>query len=277
MPKTVAFLNKKGGVGKTSTTFHLGGELARRGLHILLVDADAQASLTQGVLGPEATEALDPSQTVAAVFDESGVAVTGDLVHATAFRNLWVLPGSEAAERWNLAEPWNETDRQFLLRDALEAVGARFDLVLIDCPPHISLWAWSALVAADGVVVPLQAEDYGAQGMKAIRKTIAHVQRQANSRLQVLGYLVTMYNKALAVHVTYETYLRKLHQADVFQTTVPLAKDYKEAVTQRRPVCEHKPKSAASKAVAALADEFIARLVERTGFVVSACKDRRVA
>ena len=176
MPKTVAFLNKKGGVGKTSTTFHLGGELARRGLHILLVDADAQASLTQGVLGPEATEALDPSQTVAAVFDESGVAVTGDLVHATAFRNLWVLPGSEAAERWNLAEPWNETDRQFLLRDALEEVGARFDLVLIDCPPHISLWAWSALVAADGVVVPLQAEDYGAQGMKAIRKTIAHVQ-----------------------------------------------------------------------------------------------------
>ena len=162
MPKTVAFLNKKGGVGKTSTTFHLGGELARRGLHILLVDADAQASLTQGVLGPEATEALDPSQTVAAVFDESGVAVTGDLVHATAFRNLWVLPGSEAAERWNLAEPWNETDRQFLLRDALEEVGARFDLVLIDCPPHISLWAWSALVAADGVVVPLQAEDYGA-------------------------------------------------------------------------------------------------------------------
>ena len=62
--------NQKGGVGKTSTTFHLGGELARRGLRTLIVDADAQASLTQGVLGPEVTEGLDPSRTIAAIFDE---------------------------------------------------------------------------------------------------------------------------------------------------------------------------------------------------------------
>src|SRR4029079_13809489 len=98
-----------------------------------------------------------------------------------------------------------------------------FDLVLIDCPPHIQLWAWSALGAADGGVVPLQAEDYGAQGLKAIRRTIARVQAEANARLALVGYLVTMYNKALSVHVTYDGYLRQLHGADVFSGVIPPA------------------------------------------------------
>ena len=125
------------------------------------------------------------------------------------------------------------------------------------------MWAWSALVAADGVVVPLQPEDYGAQGMKSIRRTIARVRSEANAGLALVGYLVSMFNKALSVHVTYEGYLRELHGPDVFTCVVPLAKDFKEAVTFRKPIVEHKPKSAAAKATAALADEFLARLDER--------------
>src|SRR5262249_8246210 len=158
-----------------------------------------QASLTQGLLGPDAAEDLDPRETVAALFDESGMIEPGALVRPTAFPGVCLLPGSEAAERFNDPDPWDSGMRQFVLRDALAAAGDGFDHVLIDCPPHVQLWAWSALVAAHGVVVPLQAEDYGAQGLKAIRRFFARARAEANSGLAMVGYLVTMFNKALSV------------------------------------------------------------------------------
>lgn len=263
MGQTIAFLNKKGGVGKTSTVHHLGGTLARYGRRVLLVDADPQASLSQGLLGAEAAEDLDPGRTIAAIFDESGVSSPRDLVHPTSFLNLWLLPGHDAAAQYNEPEPWATGLRQFALRDAIAEIAGDFDLVLIDCPPHIQLWAWSALVAADGVVVPVQPEDYGAQGLKAIRRIIARVQADVSGRLTLIGYLVSMFNKSLSVHVTYEGFLRELHGADVFATVIPHAKDYKEAVTYRKPIVEYKPKSAAGKATAALAEEFLARLEAR--------------
>lgn len=266
MARTVAFLNKKGGVGKTSTVHHLGGTLARRGCRVLLVDADPQASLTQGLLGAEVAEDLDPSGTIAAIFDETGVASAGDLVRATPFANLCLLAGHEAAERYNEPEPWGTGMNQFILRDTIAEVACDFDLVLIDCPPHIQLWAWSALVAANGVVVPVQPEDYGAQGLKAIRRIITRVQGEVNRDLALVGYLVSMFNKSLSVHVTYEGFLRELHGVDVFETVIPHAKDYKEAVTYRKPIVEYKPKSAAAKSTAALADEFLARLETRIPF-----------
>lgn len=260
MPRTVAFMNRKGGVGKTSTVMHLGGTLARRGLRTLLVDADPQSSLSQGLLGPEVAEDLDPRETIASIFDEAGGPPARELVRPTAFANLSLLAGSEAAERHNHPEPWTTGMMQFALRDALAEASGGFDVVLIDCPPHTQLWAWSALVAADGVVVPVQPEDYGAQGMRSINRTFARVRSEANSRLALVGYLVSMFNKALSVHVTYEGYLRQLHGPDVFACVVPHIKDYKEAVTYRKPIAEYKPKSAAAKATAALADEFLARL-----------------
>ncbi|MGZ3415457.1 MAG: ParA family protein [Isosphaeraceae bacterium] len=263
MPRTVAFLNQKGGVGKTSTVHHLGGTLASRGLKVLVVDADPQASLTQGLLGPDVAEDLDPRETLAAIFDDSCAVQACDLVRPTGFANLALLAGSEAAQHYNHPDPWDSGLAQFTLRNALANAVDGFDIVLIDCPPHIQLWAWSALVAADGVVVPLQAEDYGAQGLKAIRRSIARVQSDPNVRLALIGYLVTMYNKALSVHVTYEGYLRQLHGDDVFTAMIPLAKDYKEAVTYRKPIVEHKPRSGPAKAIAALADEFLARLDAR--------------
>lgn len=273
MPRTVAFLNKKGGVGKTSTVHHLSGTLARRGLRVLVVDADPQASLTQGLIGPDVAEGLDPRDTIAGLFDDNPVAPQS-LVRPTPFKGLCLLAGSEAAEDFNEPTPWLSGLRQFVLRDALAEAGSGFDLVLIDCPPHVQFWAWSALVAADGVVVPLQAEDYGAQGLKAINRVIARVRAEANSNLALVGYLVTMFNKALAVHTTYESHLRSLFGSDAFDAVVPLAKDFKEAVTYRKPVVEYKPKSAAAKSVSALADEFLARLDARLG---SAEEPRRVA
>src|SRR6185312_1810813 len=111
-----------------------------------------------------------------------------------------------------------------------------------------------ALVAADGVVVPLQAEDYGAQGLVAIRRSLARVRAEANPELQLIGYLIAMFNKSLGVHISYEADLRQVYGSDVFDTVIPLVKDFKEAVILRQPVGHYKPKSAAPKVAAGLAD-----------------------
>jgi len=256
----VAFLNRKGGVGKTSTCHHLGGALARRGSRVLLVDADPQASLTQGLLGPELARELRPRETIAALYGDDADCDAGCLVRTLAIANLSLLPGSGALDKFNLPEPWLCGGDQYLLRDALAEIRGDYDAILVDCPPHVYLSAWSALVAADGVVVPLQAEDYGAQGIASLQDSIDHVRSTANPRLRLTGYLVTMFNKSLAVHTGYDRDLREIYGPDVFATTIPLAKDYKEAVMLRVPVSGYKPKSAASKAVEALADELMGRL-----------------
>src|SRR5262245_57088834 len=94
--RTVAFLNKKGGVGKTSACHHLSGALGQKGLRVLLVDADPQASLTQGLLGPEVARAIAPRATIAAIFDEAGGPAVGELIRATAVEGVSLLAGSEA-------------------------------------------------------------------------------------------------------------------------------------------------------------------------------------
>ena len=270
--QTVAFLNKKGGVGKTSACHHLSGALARKGFRVLLVDADPQASLSQGLLGPEVARSMPPTDTIAAIFDEAGGPPIRDLIRPTAIGSVSLLAGSEAMEDLNVTRPWETGALQFALRDALNEVAAGYDLALIDCPPSVQLASWSALVAADGVVVPLQAEDYGAQGLVAIRRSIARVKAEANPELKLVGYLISMFNKSLGVHVSYEADLRQVYGEDVFASVIPLAKDFKEAVILRQPVGHYRPKSAAAKVVASLADELMKRLDSRVG-----SDERRVA
>ncbi|SIO67980.1 chromosome partitioning protein [Singulisphaera sp. GP187] len=270
--RTIAFLNKKGGVGKTSTCHHLAGTLARRGLRILLVDADPQASLTQGLLGPEVARLLKPRETIAGLFDDACDADMANLVRPASVPGVSLLAGSSRMDKFNALEPWTTGDSQYVLRDALREVAGDFDLTLIDCPPHIYLCAWSAMVAAQGIVVPLQAEDYGAQGVAAIQGSIDHVRAGANPRLTVLGFLLTMFQKSLAVHAGYAADLRAIYGDAVFETVVPHAKDFKESVMLRKPVVAYKPRSAAAKAIDALADELLARLDARV-----ADEPRRVA
>jgi chromosome partitioning protein len=275
--RTIAFLNKKGGVGKTSTCHHLAGTLGRRGLRILLVDADPQASLTQGLLGPEAARQLKPRETIAGLFDDACDAEMPGLVRPVNVPGVALVAGSGRMDRFNALEPWTTGDAQYILRDALREVAGDFDLALIDCPPHIYLCAWSAMVAAQGIVVPLQAEDYGAQGVAAIQGSIDHVRAGANPRLAVLGFLLTMFNKSLAVHAGYAADLRAIYGDTVFDTVVPHAKDFKEAVMLRKPVVGYKPRSAAAKAIEALADELLARLDARTSPETDTPTPRRVA
>ncbi|MBV8609475.1 MAG: ParA family protein [Singulisphaera sp.] len=255
---TLVFLNRKGGVGKTSSTFHLAGALARSGRRVLLLDTDPQASLTQGFFGPEWTEAVPPGNTIAALFGDDFVPDPVALIVPTGIEGIHILPGSEHLNRYNLPEPEGDP-RQAALRELIAEVRDTYDAILIDCPPNLCLCSWAALAAGDGVVVPVQPEDFGAQGLKKVQESVAAAQAMINPGLALLGYVITMFNKSLAVHAAYGEQLRAMYGNLVLSNIIPLAKDFKEAVVMRKPVAVYKPRSQAAKAMAALADELLAR------------------
>jgi chromosome partitioning protein len=272
MAITFALVNAKGGVGKTSSCHHLGGTLAKAGRRVLLLDNDPQASLTQGLWGPDAMRAVPKASSIAALYDPDHEPIPESLIRPSGFENLSLVPGSEHLTRSNQMPPETWGPSQGGIRDFVAEVGDDFDVVLIDCAPNIHLCSWAALVGADAVVVPLQAEDYGSQGLSPIQTAIAAVQGGPNPALRLAGYLFTMFDKRLAIHLAYETRLRAIYGADVFTNVFPVAKDFKEAVAARQPIGHYKPKAAAAKATKAVADELIER-----GEAILAAASRRVA
>jgi chromosome partitioning protein len=262
MPVITA-LNQKGGVGKTSTCYHLAGTLAQAGRRVLLVDNDPQASLTQGFLGPQVTRKLDPAETIAAVYQQEAIA--DQVIRATDVAGIDLLAGSRAAASFNVPDPHlSDWPLQMALRDFLADVSDHYDIVMIDCPPNLHLASWTSLVASDALIVPLQPEDFGAQGIADVQESIDRVVAGPNPDLKLLGFLVTMSNPRLSVHKGFEQLLRSLYGAAVFTTTIPISADYKEAIVQRKPVAQYKPKGAATKVMKALGEEIFARLADAT-------------
>src|SRR5262249_15973112 len=132
-----------------------------------------------------------------------------DLIIPTAFERVSLVPGSSYLDDHNVPRPQEVGDLQLALKSFLTDAAGRFDIILIDCPPNLHLCSWSALLAANAVIIPFQAEDYGSQG-------ITHIQRAfdralaLNPRLRLLGYLVTMFDKRLGIQQTYDRLLRQM-------------------------------------------------------------------
>jgi chromosome partitioning protein len=256
----ITMLNQKGGVGKSSTTFHLGGTVAKLGRRVLIVDNDPQSSLTQGLIGPDATTQLPPGETIAALYRGEPV-YPSSLVRPTAFENLYLLPGSEHAGTFNRPHPHTEPwELQVCLVEALGDLRPQYDLIMVDCPPTLQMASWAALAASDGLIVPVQPEDYGSQGLVAVRRSIDLVRETINPKLRTIGLLITMYNGRRAVHQLYDKTLRQLYGDEVFATTIPHTADIPEATMLRRPIAWHKPRGATAKVMEALAAELLARL-----------------
>jgi chromosome partitioning protein len=261
MGTVISLLNMKGGVGKTSSCYHLAGTLAKSGLTVLLLDNDPQASLTNGFWGPEALRSLDPAESIAALYDPRFGAIPEALIRPTGLEGIAIVPGSEALTSYNInpMAEWAGSERG--IADFLSEVRDAFDLVLIDCPPNLYLCSWASLVASDYIVVPVMAEDFGSQGLAPVERSIRAVRSGPNPSLRLLGYLLTMFDKRLTVHLTYEALLREMYGDLVFAATFPRAKDYIEAVAGRAPISHYKPKSAAAKAAKVVADEMVSRLI----------------
>jgi chromosome partitioning protein len=256
---TASFLNRKGGVGKTSSVFHLAGSYAHGGRKVLVCDLDPQASLSQGFFGPAYVESLPKHVTVAALFDDTLDPVPNEVIHGTSFPGIWVVPATNDLTDHNTPRP-EESEGQDALRDFLAEVKDHFDIVLIDCPPNLQLCSWAALLASDFVVVPVIPEDFSSQGLIYVQQAIDQAMTRKNPRLRLLGYMLTMCNRQLGIHKAYEKLLREQYGDLVLEVAFPLATAFKEAVSRRRPITEDKPKSVAAESILALAEEFLGRV-----------------
>jgi chromosome partitioning protein len=134
---------------------------------------------------------------------------------------------------------------------------------MLDCPPALGMASWAALAAADSVLIPVQCEDYGAQGLPLVFKAIEAAKLALNPRIGVLGLLLTMYAARRSLHQMYGDLLRQQYGDLVLSVVVPEAAEVPESIMLRKPVCHHKPRGAASRAFAALAEEVETRLALR--------------
>ena len=250
--KCIAVINQKGGVGKTTTTVNLGAALAQQGYKVLLLDMDPQANLTVHVDKRPDLE----SNTLTNLLVED--APLQDLVQATGLPNLFVVPSdtSLAGVEQVLA---NRIGRETILREALEAFPARdtFDFVLFDCPPSLGVLSANALVAADHVVIPMQAEYLSLQGMAKLMEVIQLVQKRLNQQLKIACVLPCMLdartNLSTEVLREIDAHFGSLLARSRIRNNVKLA----EAPSFGRTIFEHAPDSNGARDYEAFGAEFI--------------------
>ena len=251
MARVYTLVNQKGGVGKTTTAINLGAYLADLGQRVLLVDLDPQANATS-CLGVE--KAQVSSGTYEALL---GGGSASDSVLRNKNLKLSLLPASPALAGAEV-ELVNELARESRLQEALEPLLARYDYILIDCPPSLGLLTLNGMVAAkDGLIIPVQCEYLALEGLSLLMDTVERVKQAVAPQLQVRGVLMTMFDVRtnLAQEVVDEVrgYFKNL----VFETIVPRSVRLAEAPSHGVPILAYYPNSPGAEAHRLLAEEIL--------------------
>ena len=258
-PLVLTSSNMKGGCAKTSTLFHLSGVFANRGQQVLLIDADPQGSLSQSMFSSQAIEEWNEAASLTGLFDDRLGSTPEQVIHATRFPHISIVPATSGLKRFNHADPMAWGWLQDTIRQLLAEVGSQYDIVLIDTPPNLQLLTWSAMVAANTVVTPVIPEDYASQGLLHVKRFIEEVTHARNPHLRWGGLLLTMVQMRLGIHIAYQQVIRQAYGDLVLNTVIPQVAAFKEAVAAKTPLPIYKPRVAGSKAIIALADELLVR------------------
>lgn len=249
----VAIANQKGGVGKTTTSVNLAGELATRGLRVLLIDCDPQGNATTS-LGVDKRKLR--LTTYEAIMDN---VMAREAIVPTGRTNYDLMPASEHLAG-AMVELANAESREWRLEGLLKNIQEGYDRILLDCPPSLGLLTLNALCAAQSVLIPLQCEYLALEGLAQLKGTIDLVQQRLNPRLSILGVVMTMYDGRtnLAQQVVDE--VRRYFPQRIFNTLIPRSVRVSEAPSYGQLLSEYDPYSRAAQAYKLLADEVIRRL-----------------
>lgn len=254
-PRIIAIANQKGGVGKTTTAINLAAALAEVGRRVLLIDLDPQGNASTGLGVEPSARGLT---TYDLLLDDADIA---EVLRPTAINGLYLCPATTDLSSADIELVANEK-RSFLLHDALHdaALDAfALDYILIDCPPSLSLLTVNAMIAAQSVLVPLQAEFFALEGLSQLMLTIRTVRQSANKDLRIEGVVLTMYDVRNNLSQQVESDARANLGQLVFQTVVPRNVRLSEAPSYSVPVLTYDPLSKGSAAYRALAQELLIR------------------
>ena len=248
--RSVAIMNQKGGVGKTTTAVNLAAAIGAQGFKVLLADVDPQGNATTG-LGINKKKLACSSYEVLI-----GGRKAGDAVIATSFANVWLLPSS-----MNLAGAELELvelpQRESKLKTALAMVRDDFDFIFMDCPPALGLITINALCASDTVLVPIQCEYFALEGLAQLMSTVRQVKRLWNPLIDIEGVVLTMYDGRLNLTQDVVNEVKRFFPRRVYSTVVPRNVRLSEAPSFGQPVMYYDSLSRGSAAYNELAAEFL--------------------
>lgn len=246
MTRTIAVLNQKGGVGKTTTVINVAAYLAKSGKSVLVVDLDPQGNATSGL-------GLDKQILDSTVYDLLFNTVTAtNLTKDCSIAGLHILPTNSqlAAAEVDLAQ---ESNREFRLKQALQNL--EYDYIFIDCPPSLGLLSLNALTAADLVLVPVQAEYYALEGLGQLLDVVQRVRQGLNTKLELLGIVITMYDSRTSLSDQVVQEVKKHFGTKIMNTIIPRNVRLAEAPSFGKSILEHDKWSKGARSYKALAKE----------------------
>ena len=252
MGRIIAVANQKGGVGKTTTTINLSACLAEQGQKVLVIDVDPQGNTTSGL-------GIDKNNTENTVYELMlGEASIDDCIYKSVRDDLDVIPSNV-----NLAgaeiDLIDIDDREYILKKIVNSLKEKYDFILLDCPPSLSMLTVNAMTAANTVLVPIQCEYYALEGLSQLIRTINLVKKKLNPELEIEGVVFTMYDARTNLSLQVVENVKANLKQTVYKTIIPRNIRLAEAPSHGLPINLYDSKSAGAESYRLLAEEVIHR------------------
>lgn len=250
MGRIIAIANQKGGVGKTTTAINLSASLASLGKKVLAIDMDPQGNMSSGL-------GVDKNEVEKTVYDLIiGNIGIEECIYEEVIENLDVLPSNidlSAAE----IELIGVDNKEYILRDEVNKVKEKYDFIIIDCPPALSMLTINAMTTSDSVLVPIQCEYYALEGLSQLIHTVELVQERLNPELEIEGVVFTMYDARTNLSLQVVENVKDNLNQNIYKTIIPRNVRLAEAPSYGMPINLYDPKSKGTESYLLLAEEVI--------------------